>query len=207
MGRVFLIRHGATAWSHGDQRFCGTTNLELSEAGLREAELAADRLAREPLAAVYATSLARSRQTAQAIAARHRLQVQIATELREADFGEWEGLNYVEIAERFPELNAARASDPTGIAPPGGENLNQVIARAVPALMALAERHSADEIALVGHNTTNRVLLCHFLDVPLANYRRVLQSPAAINVLEFADGVVRVISVNDTCHLGTVGLP
>ena len=201
MGRIFLIRHGATAWSYGDQRFCGSTDLELSDAGLREAELVADRLATEPLAAVYATSLIRSRQTAEAIAARHGLPVQAVAELREANFGEWEGLNYAEIVERYPELNAARARNPAEAAPPGGEDLHQVTARAVPAFLILAERHREEEIVVVGHNTINRVLLCHLLDMPLENYKRILQSPAAVNVLEFADGVVRVITINDTCHL------
>ena len=202
MGRIFLIRHGATAWSYDDARFCGSTDLELTEDGLRQAELLADRLAAEPLAGVYATSLARTHQTAKAIAARHQLPVHVVPELREADFGEWEGLNYEQIAERYPEVNAARVSNPADVAPPGGENLNQVAARAVPALMALAERHRADGIAVVAHNTTNRVLLCHFLGVPLANYKRILQSPAAANLLEFSEGTMRVIIINDTCHLG-----
>ena len=204
MGRIYLIRHGATVWSYGDQRYCGSTDLELSEQGLREAERIADRLANESLATVYATPLVRSRQTAEAVAKRHHVQVEVVTDLREAAYGDWEGLNYAEVAARYPDLDDERMRNPAELAPPSGENLNELIGRAVPALMMIAKHHIEEQIAVVGHNTVNRVLLCHFLEVPVAHYKRIVQSPAAINVLEFAGDSMQVITINDTCHLGSV---
>jgi len=76
-----------------------------------------------------------------------------------------------------------------------------VLARTVPALRDVIRRHLGDTVVLVGHDSVNRVILLHALDLPLSRYWRLGQAPCAINELDFSgDGFV-VVSLNETSHL------
>jgi broad specificity phosphatase PhoE len=201
MGRIFLARHGATAWSGSDPRYCGVTDLALSDAGRQQAGALARRLRDEPLAAVIATDLIRSQETARPVADSHGLEVETVAPLRELDYGEWEGLTRTEIEQRYPDALRDWIRDRVRVSVPGGESLRSLLDRALPALLALAERFGDRPIAVVGHNTTNRVLLCHLLDVPIAHYRRILQSPAGLNVIDIEGDHACVAAINERCHL------
>ena len=103
MARLILVRHGDTV-AGSRQRYWGRTDVALSDRGLHQAECVAARLAGEPLAAVYASDLIRAARSAEIIAAPHGLPVTACPELREIDFGEIEGLTFVEAEAKFPEL-------------------------------------------------------------------------------------------------------
>ena len=81
-------------------------------------------------------------------------------------------------------------------------NLAQVRARALPAIERLVTRHSGQTFAVVAHGTVNRVLLAHWLGIPLRDARTISQDNAAINAIEFAEGRATIRAVNDTTHLG-----
>ncbi|MCX5998617.1 MAG: histidine phosphatase family protein [Chloroflexi bacterium] len=102
MARLLLVRHGTTAWNEMG-RYQGSSDIALSARGLREAEALGKRLTDEKIDAFYASDLRRAVQTAQAIipAERHG-ELVICRELREIDFGEFEGLTYNEIRTRHP---------------------------------------------------------------------------------------------------------
>ena len=201
MARILLARHGATAWSENEARYCGSTDLPLSEAGHQQAAALAHRLHSEPLAAVIATGLARSEETARPIAHDHGLEVEVVGELRELDYGEWEGLTRAEIQQRYPDAFREWTNDVVRVSVPGGESLRGLLDRALPAILGLAERFGDQPIAVIGHNTTNRVLLCHLLDVPVAHYRRILQSPTGLNIIDLEGDRTCVLAINECCHL------
>lgn len=122
-----MVRHGATEWN-ASGRFQGHTDVELSELGRRQARAIAHRLRSESFDRIYASDLSRARSTAEIIAASHNIPVLSDPRLREFAFGEWEGLTWLEIAARNPELNDA--TDIIGAyAPPGGETIADVIER------------------------------------------------------------------------------
>src|SRR5690242_1187026 len=85
---IFLARHAETLWNV-ERRFQGHLDSDLTERGRQQAERLAERLASEPLAAVYSSDLGRSRTTAEVVASRHGLTVQTDPLLREINTGDW----------------------------------------------------------------------------------------------------------------------
>jgi probable phosphoglycerate mutase len=199
--RVYLARHGATELSAED-RFAGAVDVLLSDAGREQARRLGDRLAREPLAAVYASPMKRTIETAQLASSAHECGVTGVDGLREIAHGRWEGKLRQDVEHEFPQEYARYESDPFSFAPLGGETGLQVIARALPALLEIVERHADERILIVSHKATIRLLLSSLLGFDARKYRdRLDQSPAALNVLDFKNVAnARLTLFNDTSH-------
>lgn len=199
--RILLVRHGATALTAED-RFAGSTDVELSERGRRQIACLAERLKLVDLAAVYASPLQRSLQSAGLIAAPHGLEPVVEPAFREIDYGRWEGLTRAEIQARFGEEYAIWQQDPFTIAPLGGESGISVLNRALPALRDIVERHPDRSIAIVSHKGTNRLIVGSLLGFDVRGYRdRLDQSPAALTILDFSNAVrPRLRLFNDVSH-------
>lgn len=95
MTKLLLVRHGETDWN-ADGRLQGQTDRPLSDFGRKQARRLADELAAEGFEAIYSSDLARARETAEIIGARLGLPVELDSDLREKDWGTWEGLTAVE---------------------------------------------------------------------------------------------------------------
>ena len=102
MTEFLLVRHGETNWNR-DRRFQGHADPGLNRTGREQARALADELAGEPIVAIYASDLARARETAEIIGERVAAPVVLDRELREIDVGEWQGLTWPEVEERYPE--------------------------------------------------------------------------------------------------------
>ncbi len=202
--RLFLIRHGETL-ANREFRYIGTRDDALSESGERQAAQLAAALAPLPLAAVYSSPLQRTRSTALAIAAAHNLEVQIAPELRECDFGTWEGLSRAEVLARSEEdaqLLTAWEQDAT-VSPPRGESFTAVQQRVRLHVEQIARAHAGQALALVSHVGPIKVLLASALSAPLWASFRIFLDPATISVVDWpADGRALVRLVNSHAHLG-----
>ncbi len=199
--RVLLIRHGATVLSAED-RFAGSTDVDLSDEGRRQARMLAERLADEAIRAVYASPMKRTRETAAIVATPHGLEPGIEDGLREIDHGRWEGLTRKEVEGRHADEYAAWEEDPFTFAPEGGENGLSVMARALPALREIVKRHPDESVAIVSHKATIRLVLSSLLGFDPRGYRdRLDQAPACLNVVDFRDPVrARLMLYNDTSH-------
>ena len=199
--RLYLIRHGATPLSAED-RFAGATDVPLSDTGREQTRRLGARLAEEPLAAVYATPMQRTIESAELIAAPHRLPVEVIAELREISHGRWEGRTRSEVEADFGEEYQMWEDDPFTFAPEGGESGLQVTARALPALLQLVERHEGKAFVVVSHKATIRLLISSLLGFDPRKYRdRLDQNPAALNILDFRDPAnARLTLFNDISH-------
>jgi broad specificity phosphatase PhoE len=206
--RVFIVRHGATVLSAED-RFAGVTDVELSEEGREQARRLADRLSGEKIAAVYASPLGRTIETARILAAPHDLEVQPCDAFREISHGHWEGMRRHEVEEKFPKEMAEWEKDPYTFAPPGGESGLAVTARALPALIDLVRKHPGENILIVSHKATIRLLLSSLLGFDPRRYRDNLdQNPAALNIVDFRDPThARLTLFNDTSHYEKAAIP
>ena len=204
--RVFMVRHGSTMLSAED-RFAGATDVELSDEGREQTRRLARRLSHEKIAAVCASPLGRTRETAQILAAPHKLEVQVRDGLREIDHGRWETLTRREVEEKFPEEAAEWEKDPYTFAPLGGESGLAVAARALPVLIELVREHSGNAILIVSHKATIRLLLSVLLGFDPRRYRDNLdQKPAALNIVDFRDpSRARLTLFNDTSHYDEAG--
>ncbi len=200
MLKLLLVRHAET--EHNAQGRCqGQSDPPLSAEGRRQAGQLAARLARGEIHAVYTSDLRRALETATAIAAVHGLPVHADTRLREMAFGEWEGLIWAEIGERYPQAWAAWQADPLTVSPPGGETLARVAARVQSAFDAIVEHHTDQCVALVSHGGPLQVLLCQTLGLALQMYWRFQVDPASISELGICEGEAFVMRLNDTAHL------
>jgi broad specificity phosphatase PhoE len=199
--RVLLIRHGATVLSAED-RFAGSTDVLLSDEGRAQARALGERLADAELAAVYASPMKRTMETAALIAAPHLLALSTDAGLREIDHGRWEQLTRREVEARFPEEYSNWEADPFTFAPEAGESGLSVMARALPVLRRIVVAHAGKTVAVVSHKATIRLVLCSLLGIDARGYRdRLDQSPACLNALDFKDPVrVRLVVYNDTSH-------
>lgn len=199
--RLLLVRHGATTLSAED-RFAGSTDVDLSDGGRAQVARLADRLDSEPLSAVYASPLRRTIETASILAKPHRLEVLHEPGLREIDHGHWEQLTRAEVEAKYADEYAAWEVDPFTFAPTAGESGVQVMARALPVVRTVVLRHPDATVALVSHKATIRLLLCGLLGIDPRGYRdRFDQAPACLNVLEMKDPVrARLMAFNDTSH-------
>jgi broad specificity phosphatase PhoE len=199
--RVSLVRHGATQLT-AENRFSGATGVDLSDEGRQQAALLGERLQRARIDALYASNLSRALETANIIGAHCGLTPTIVDGLREISHGHWEGLTRAEVEERFPGEYQAWEEDPFTFAPEGGESGVAVLARALPALREIVMRHPEQNVVVVSHKATIRLLLSSFLGFDERGYRdRLDQAPACLNVLDFRDAVhVRLMLFNDTSH-------
>ena len=199
--RVYLIRHGATGLS-SENRFSGGTDVDLSETGRWQAGRLAERLADDRIAAVYCSPMRRTLETATIIATQHGLEPVLQPGLREIHHGHWETMSRDQVEASFPEEYAAWQSDPFTFAPQGGESGLSVMARALPVVRELVVQHVDENIALVSHKATIRLLISSLLGFDARGYRdRLDQSPACLNILDFRDPVhARLMLFNDVSH-------
>lgn len=135
-------------------------------------------------AAVYCSPLSRAVVSARIVAAPFGLEPIPLADLRERHFGVWEGMSFAEIRAAWPDHFTAWAADPLGFSPPEGENTLAVARRGRAAIKKILAAHPGREVVVVAHGGINRVILCHFLQLPLRHIFRIEQSLACLNVVE-----------------------
>ena len=207
---LVLLRHGESTVT-GQKRFSGSggDDPELSEAGRRQAECAAEELAGRAayglnaVDLVVSSPLTRCRQTARAAADRLGIDtVAVEPDLRENDFGAWEGLTFAEARERDPGTMDAWFAEPDTAAPPGGETFGQVTERVAAARDALLAGHAGRTLLVVSHVTPIKTLVRLALGAPQQALFRMQVDPASLTeIAYYADGNVSVRSLNSTAHL------
>jgi broad specificity phosphatase PhoE len=199
--RVLLVRHGATQLTAED-RFAGNVGVDLSDEGRHQVLRLAERLADDPIRAVYASPLSRTLETAQILAKPHGLSIVQRPGLREISHGRWEGLTRREVEQRYADEYTSWETDPFTFAPEGGESGLSVLARALPVLREIVVTHAHQTVLIVSHKATIRLLLSSLLGFDARGYRdRLDQSPACLNVLDFKDSVrARLMLFNDISH-------
>jgi len=199
--RLFLVRHGATQLSAED-RFAGAIGVDLSEQGCLQVEKLSERLSDDKLSAIYASPLSRTMQTAKILARPHGLPIIQADGLREVSHGHWEGKARKEVENLFADEYAAWDSDPFTFAPEGGESGIIVLARALPVVREIVVKHEGQNVLIVSHKATLRLLLSSLLGFDMRSYRdRLDQAPACLNILDFKDPVrARLMLFNDISH-------
>ena len=136
--------------------------------------------------------------SAELIAESHGLKPIILPELRERNFGIWEGMSFDEIKEKWPDAFNSWSSNPLKFSPMGGESTIELRDRAVKAFNNIVEQHNGHNIAIVSHGGINRIMLCELLGMPLENIFRVEQDYACVNIVEMWDEYPVVKKINYT---------
>jgi broad specificity phosphatase PhoE/ribonuclease HI len=199
--RLLLLRHGQTELSR-QRRYSGRGDPELTDIGRRQAADAARYLSQKGgIAAVVSSPLQRARATATAAADALGLPVRVDDDLIETDFGEWEGLTFLEAAQRHPDVHGRWLRD-TGLRPPGGESFDDVAARVHRVRDRIVADYGPSTVLVVSHVTPIKTLLRLALAAgPTVLYRLHLDL-ASLSIAEFyPDDGASVRLVNDTSYL------
>jgi phosphoserine phosphatase len=203
--KLLLVRHGQTDWNIA-RRFQGHSNVPLNEFGRKQAAALADRLSAQHVDAVYSSDLERAIETARMIVRvlSSKPDLYSDSRLREINFGDWEGLSYSEIKERYPSALAERENDIYKNAPPNGETLEQLSARVQSMLDELNVKHQDQTVLIVAHGGVLQVLLCCVLRLNPTMYWQFHLSTASISEIAlYPDGAILNV-MNDTSHLENI---
>ncbi|HEY8874420.1 MAG TPA: histidine phosphatase family protein [Stellaceae bacterium] len=194
-----LLRHG----EHGllGRVLAGRMpGVGLTERGRAEIAAVAERLAGEPIAAIYSSPLQRTRESAEIVAARLQLPIEFRDDVIELDFGEWTGSTFDSI-RADPRWEAWRTQRSIA-AIPGGESMRQVQRRAVDALIDINGRHPHQTVVVVSHGDVIRSALLFALGMPLDSYNSIEISQGGVSTIRIDAGGIRVLGLNERPRLG-----
>ena len=203
MTKVIFIRHGQTEWNVTG-RYQGQSDVQLSEEGRQQAVKLAENFPVERVDAIYASDLQRAMVTAETIAKQFGLSVQAEPAFRELSFGDWEGLTYQQIVDKWEDAMANFLQHPDILEIPGGESFPAVQKRAVMRLNELVKEHDGQIIVVVAHGAVLRTLLAAALHMPLQYLWSIRQFNTAVNIVRYDAGASPTVELlNSTAHLGS----
>jgi probable phosphoglycerate mutase len=201
--RLYLVRHGQTAWN-AEERAQGHTDIPLDETGIKQAELLGEMLADEPIQLILTSDLQRSSQTAENIAKRLGVPMEVTPTLRERCFGEWEGLPYAEVGRRMgAEVPARGLAALFEACPAGGESLQMTWER----VKAVTDRLSQleENTLVVSHGGVSALMLAQLIRGDIITSRAFrLHNCAVTELHRRPDHTFQLIRYNDASHLESV---
>jgi len=145
--------------------------------------------------AVYCSDLIRAVKGAEIIAEPFRVSPVKINELRERNFGVWEGMSFDEIKEKYPKDFSAWVRNPLRFIPTGGESTLEVKERCMNTLDKIVGNHNGENIAIVAHGGVNRIVLCQYLGIPLENIFRIEQDYGCLNVIDYFEDGIKVVKL------------
>ena len=202
MTEIILARHGETGWNVGEI-FRGRIDIELSDTGVKQAELLAEYLSDAKIEAIYSSPLKRALRTAELVAGYHQFDVEITPGLVDLDFGEWQGLPRPEVEEKYKELYTKWVDSPHQLIIPGGESLNEVRERAIAVVDRVLAEYTGT-VVLVAHRVVNKVLICFLLGLDNSHFWNIRQDTCGITTFACENERFMLIRHNDTSFLKSI---
>lgn len=200
MKRIFLIRHGETAWNR-EGRFQGQMDIPLNDLGFRQAVAAADALKDTTVDRIVTSPLSRAVATGHPLALQKGIPIEKVDDLQEIGHGLWEGRTAGDVEKKWPGMLATWHSRPDLLNMPEGESLADVRKRAWPAFLRVTEGEG-ESIVVVSHDAVLKVLLCRILGCPLRSFWRFQIANGSITLLELSEKGWRMPLMGESGHLG-----
>ena len=185
---------------HAGKRYIGSTDTPLTPAGKAQARKLGVRLKQIPAHRVLSSPSRRALDTVGPVVEGTGLSIEVDEELREIDFGEWEGLSFGEIERKDPDMVTEWARGDMDFRFPGGERLSafgERVRGAGERLMTFPE----EKILVVTHGGVIRFMLCHFLNLPFESHFMFEIDRGSITRLHLHKGHAVLSGLNDCCHL------
>ena len=199
MTEIILARHGETEWNVANI-FRGRTDIELNETGIRQARLLAEYLSNAKIVAIYSSPLKRALKTAKIIASYHKLDVDIAPDLTDFNFGKWQGLSHQEVKDKYKELYTEWINHPDQVKMPAGESLDDVSERAIGLINNVVTRYK-ETVVLVSHRVVNKVLICALLGLDNSHFWNIKQDPCGTTTFTYEKERFILTKHNDVSYL------
>lgn len=198
--RVYLVRHGQTEWNK-NLTFRGRIDIPLNERGHREAEAIAEALKDKSIGAIYTSPLRRSTDTARPAARFFNLEIVPVQGLIDISYGDWEGLTFSEVRERYKDQYTKWEKRPDLVRFPKGETLDEVRERSFCAMRAIVGENPGKSILIIPHRVINKVLLCAILGLSNSHFWEIRQDTGCVNLIEYYHEGFVLSMMNDICHL------
>ena len=193
---VLFVRHGQTPTT-GQSLPGRAPGLHLAETGNTQAQLAAERIkAVKKVAAIYASPLERTRETAAPIAKALGLRVRSNTGLLECDFGDWTG-KALDKLRKLPEWDQVQKS-PSTFRFPKGESFTEMQTRIVSAVDTICRNHPGETVVCVSHADPIKAALAHAAGTHLDLFQRLVVSPCSVSAVAYTQSGPIVLTVNST---------
>jgi probable phosphoglycerate mutase len=192
--RLVLVRHGSTG-DQAHQCYIGQTDLPLTDTGREQARRLHRALSGWAFARAFCSDLIRCSETATIVLDGRMIPLESRSDLREPSMGVWEGRRRDDIAREFPEEFARRQQDLAAHAPAGGESFAACHDRIVAVLADILAETEGD-LLLVGHGSTNRLMMCHLLGMPPGQLFRLGQDHGCLNIIRYERSMVRLERLN-----------
>ncbi|WP_251460488.1 histidine phosphatase family protein [Heyndrickxia faecalis] len=205
MTLFYFVRHGQTEWNADRNRYCGRSDIGLSQTGVRQAELAAGVLKDIPFDVVYASTLGRAVHTAEILVKGRNLKIHQDPRLVETDFGAWEGERQEDFTVKYADNWEAWLKDP-GATHAGytGETAVQVYNRVRACIDELVEKHPEETVLVVAHSMAIRFFVAGTLEVPFKNYRMIPQDNTGITIYKEIPENAGFLAINLNTHLSSI---
>lgn len=200
MTKIYLVRHGQTKWNK-DLIFRGRKDIPLNETGNREAEAIAHTLKNKNIDAIYTSPLKRSVQTGEPTEKIFGIKSIPIQEFIDINYGEWEGLTFSEVQNKYREQYALWENKPEKVRFPGGETLEETRERSFKGFKNIIKNNPDKSILIIPHRVINKILLCGILGIDNSYFWRIQQDTGCINVIEYTHEMFILAKMNDTCHL------
>ncbi|MGA7539810.1 MAG: histidine phosphatase family protein [Steroidobacteraceae bacterium] len=201
MTKLILVRHGHIEGIE-PERFRGREDVPLTATGIRQAFATARYIeSRWGPTIAYTSPLERCVQTGAEIAKACAIELSVLDELNDLDYGALQWRLRSEVRAERPELYERWLAAPHLVRFPGGESLQELVARTADVLRLMLERHPCDAVVLVCHESGMRAMLLQLLDQPLCAYWRLSPVPCGISDIEVQGHAARVVAFNMTTHL------
>ena len=196
MLNVYLLRHGQTEWNADGNRYCGRTDLPLTDKGVQQAQLVREQLKDISFKAIYSSPLQRAYGTAQ-IASGGK-EVIKDDRLIEADFGDWESKSKEQFIEENPALWERWNKEPLITQAGGtGETAQTIINRMNGFFTSILQKHPSGNILVVAHNGVNRLYLAHKLGMNVKDYRKITLDNSTVSLFQLdEEGELTLIHLN-----------
>lgn len=196
---IILVRHGETDWNLKEV-FRGTIDIDLNETGLREAELLGKYLSNINIGSIYSSPLRRALKTAELIACHHKLAVEIAPELRDLDFGKWQGLTHQEVIDKYKKDYDMWVKRPELVKIPSGESLDEARERSLNLIYRVI-LGKEDRIVIVSHRVIIKIIICALLGLDNSHFWNIKVDTCGITNFGYENDRFILIKHNDTSFL------
>ncbi|MGZ8939210.1 MAG: histidine phosphatase family protein [Limisphaerales bacterium] len=193
MADFYFVRHGSNDYL-GKALAGRLENVHLNDQGRAEAELTAGVFATLGIQRIISSPLERALETAEPLATKTGLKIEIAPEIVEIDFGDWTGkeMKELEASPAWNKFNLYRS----GTRIPNGETMIEAQARMIAFLEKLRRENSNRVIALFSHGDPIKLVFAYFLGVPLDLFTRIEISPGSYSILRLEDRGPQVLAIN-----------
>lgn len=202
MTTLIMVRHGESETNLA-RRMTGQLDVSLTGLGVRQAGAACEYVtARWHIDRIISSDLKRAVQTARPFAEKTGLDIETEPALREINAGLWQGEEFTEIAQRFPDTYSAWRKDIYTCRPEGGENVDEVAVRVTSAMRRIASENEGSTVLVTTHATPVRVMVCEGTGMPVSRIKEInWVSNASVTVLEYENGVFKAVKCGIKEHL------